>query len=182
MHSVVRDSNLRDCYICPSKSLSSRLLCTCEVVRTNSLFSLHCFPFSSHSVLSLFLALCPEHPLRLFCPPIPHPLLPNIPLQRSPVPLLYALKCKAPAEFVQIGIGADNLFRALAGTVKLNRNYRPNKNNSERPAGCHSIRSQADIQVLVLCSNALTSSLFACVLLELRASRCKLRRRMSNRV
>jgi hypothetical protein len=98
------------------------------------------------------------------------------------VPLLYALKCKAPAEFVQIGIGADNLFWVLAGTVKLKCNYRPSKNNSERPAGCHSIRSHADIQVLVLCGNALSSSLFACVLSDLKASRCQLRRRMPRRV
>jgi hypothetical protein len=158
---------------------------TCEVVRTNSLFSLHRLPFSSHSVLSLSLALCPEHPLHLFCSPNFQPLLPNISLQRSPegspVPLLYALKKKAPAEFVQIGIGAYNLFWVLAGTVKLKRNYRPNKNNSERPAGCHSIRSHADTQVLALCSNALASSLFACFLSDLRASRCQLRRRMSSR-
>jgi hypothetical protein len=161
-------------------------VCTCAAVRTNSLFCFHRLPFSSHSVLSLFLAKCPEHPLRLFCSPSPQPLLPNISLQcspgGSPVPLLYAVKNKAPAEFVQIGIGAYNLLWVLAGTVKLKRNYGPNKNNSERPAGCHSIRSHADIQVLALCSNALTSSLFACFLSDLRSSRCQLQRQMSSRV
>jgi len=155
-------------------------------LETNSLFPLHRLPSSSHSVLSLFLALCLEQPLRLFCSTSPYPLLPNTSLQRSPggspVPLLYALKCKAPAEFVQIAIGADNLFWVLAGTVKLKRNYRPNKNYSELPTGCHSFRSHADIQVLVLRSNALTSSLFACFLTDLRASRYQLRRRMSSKV
>lgn len=92
MRSIVRDSNLCDCYISPSKSLNSRLLDTCLVVRTKSLFSLQLLLFSSHSVLSLFVALCPEHPLRLFCSASPQHLLPNISLQRSPggspVPLM----------------------------------------------------------------------------------------------
>lgn len=155
-------------------------------VRVKSLERTRSSPFTGFHFLLipsyLFLALCLEHPLRLFCSPSPQPLLPNISPQRSPggspVPLLYAMKCKAPAEFVQIRTGADNLFWVLAGTVKLKRNYRPNKNNSKRPAGCHSIRSHADIQVLLLCSNALTSSLFACRLSDLRASRCQQRRRM----
>lgn len=186
MRSVVRDSNLRDCYISPSKPLSSRLLCTPEVVRTNSPFSLHLLPFSPHSALSLS-SHCVLNTLSAYsAPPASSPYYQIFSLQRSPggspVPLLYALKCKAPAEFVQIGIGADNLFWVLAGTVKLKCNYKPNKNNSECPADCHTVRSHADIQVLVLCSNVLISSLFACVLLDLRAFRCHLRRRMSRRV
>lgn len=44
--------------------------------------------------------------------------------------------------FVQIGSLPVNLFWVLASTVKLKCNYRPNKNNSERPAGCHSITSR----------------------------------------
>ena len=78
MRSVVRDSNLRDsnlryCYICPTKSLSSRLLCTCEVVRMNLLSPLHHLPVSSHSVLSLFLSLCPSIPSTSSAPPAPIP-------------------------------------------------------------------------------------------------------------
>jgi len=164
MCSVVRDSELRDCYISPSKPLSTKLLCTREVVRTNSLFSIYLLPCSPHSVLSLS-SHCVLNTLSAYsAPPASSPYNQIFSLQRSPggspVPLLYALKCKAPAEFVQIGIGAYNLFWVLAGTVKLKRNYKPNKNNSECPAGCHSVRSHVDIQVLVLCSNALTSSLF----------------------
>ena len=89
------------------------------------------------------------------------------------MPLLYALK-------IQIGSGAGNLFWVLAGTVKLKRIYRPNKNNSERPAGCHSIRGHADLQVLVMRSNALTSSIFGCFLSDMKVSRCKPRRRTSS--
>jgi hypothetical protein len=74
------------------------------------------------------------------------------------------------------------LFWVLAGTVKLKRNYRPNKNNSERPAGCHSIRGQAELQVLVLSSIAATSPLFERFLKGLRASPCQLQTRMSGRV
>jgi len=152
-----------------------------EVVRTNSLSPFTCFHF-----LLIPSYLFPRTVSWTLSPPASSPYYQIFSLQRSPggspEPLLYALKCKAPAEFVQIGIGADNLFWVLAGTVKLKRNYKPNKNNSECPAGCHSVRSHADIQVLVLCSNALTSPLFARVLSDLRASRCHLRRRMSRRV
>lgn len=70
MRSVVRDSNLRDsnlryCYICPTKSLSSRLLCTCEVVRMNLLSPLHHLPvFLIPSYLSS------SHCARAFPPPL----------------------------------------------------------------------------------------------------------------
>jgi hypothetical protein len=129
--------------------------------------------------------LCPQHPVRLFPPPLPIPYYQIFPYNAALGPPCATAVCtdnKAPAEFVQIGIGADNLFWVLAGTVKLKRNYRPNKNKSERPAGCHSIRGQADLQVLVLTSIAPTSPLFERFLSDLRASPCQLRRRMFGRV
>ena len=156
-------------------------------VRVKSLERTRSSPFTGFHFLLSPSRLCSSHcvlnTLSAYSAP---PASSSCSLQRSPegspVPLLYALKRKAPTEFVQIGIGADNLFWVLAGTVKLKRNYGQNKNNSERPAGRHSVRSHADIQVLVLCSNALTSSLLARVVSDLRASRCHLLRRKSRRV
>jgi len=156
-------------------------------VRVKSLERTRSSPFTGFHLLLIPSHLCSSHSVMntlsvYSVPPASSPYSLQRSPGRSPVPLLYALKREAPAEFVQIGIGADNLFWVLAGTVKLKRNYGPNKNNSERPAGCHSFRSHADIQVLVLCSNALTSSLLARVVSDLRASRCHLRRRMSRRL